>query len=58
MGSDHRRWLGVVIRACNRVIEDGAKSEDRWLQTIVADVTELRDRLERELAALTADESR
>lgn len=50
-------WLKTVIDACNRVIEDGADSHDPWQQTIVADVTELRDRLQLELSETPAAES-
>jgi hypothetical protein len=52
VGPDHRQWLESVIEACNQVINDGARSEDPWLTTIIVDATELRDRLQRELNAL------
>ena len=48
------KWLQTVIDGCNGVIEDGADPHAAWQQTIVADVTELRDRLQLELSGLTA----
>jgi hypothetical protein len=43
-------WLQTAIEACNLVIQDGADPHDAWQETIVADVTELRDRLQLELS--------
>jgi hypothetical protein len=51
---NHSRWLRNIIEACNRVIDEGAKHDDPWLNTIVADARALRDRLQLELRQLGA----